>query len=182
MKKYFLFLSLGVFLAQNVKAVEIEPYVGADYVYSFADVKHDDYVENRYHALNASLGAMITSTIGAELSYQISKQNKKNSDICQTKSEYKIFGLDGVYYFSILDKIQLLGSAGLGYYEFKVKVKSGIAFDHDDENHFGLRAGLGAQYNIDNNWAARLMLKYHYIDSKAIDSITDVTLGVRYYF
>jgi len=181
MKKIIGFLSLAMICAQQAHAVEVQPYAGADIIYSFSQIKDSQYFNDRFLALNASVGAMLTSVVGLELSYQQSEQKKKTSFLGQTKSEYKAFAADGVYYYSVLDNVQLLGAAGLGYYEFKSKVNAGILM-HKDDGRYGLRAAIGAQYNINENVAARLMFRYHYIHSDSLKSIKDVVLGARYYF
>lgn len=181
MKKALLLSSAFVLLAGRALALEVQPYVGADYVYTWADVKNSRYIEDRYQAGLFSLGAMVSSNWGLELSYQQSLQNKKNSVLGQTKTEYKVYGVDGVGYLPITSKIQALFDVGLGYYEIKTKVKN-PAFEHKEDSHYGLRAGAGLQYNINDNLAARMMLKYHYVDTDVVDQMTDFTLGIRYYF
>ena len=109
-------------------------------------------------------------------------QNKKTSEIGRVKAEYKAYGLDGVYYASLLNNIQGLADLGFGYYEIKAKLKSGNESAHAEDEHWGLRGGVGLQYNIDENLAARIMVKYHYINCDAINHMTDLTLGIRYYF
>ena len=182
MKKCLPLVALFALLAQKAAAVEVQPYVGADYVYSWASVKNKQYFNDRYQALNLSLGMMTTSTIGLEFSYQISEQNKKSSNFGQTKTEYKAYAVDGVYYLSLMDQLQGIASMGAGYYKVISKVKSDGDFYHENNNRFGLRVGLGAQYSLNENVALRLMGRYHYLDAKMIRHMADMTLGVRYYF
>ena len=181
MKKTALLLTTALLFSSTANALEVQPYIGADYAYSWAHIKQGSHYADRFQAADLSVGAMVTSVVGLELSFRQTEQKKKNSVFGQTKAEYKAYGLDGVYYFSVLDSLHLLGSAGLAYYEFKSKVKS-ATFTHTDDSHYGLRAGLGLQYNIDSNWAARLMFKYHHIRSDSLKNIKDVTIGARYYF
>ena len=182
MKKSLMVLMAGCLFSVQAKAMDVQPYVGADYAYSWAQMKEKSHFKSRYQAINLSVGVMTTSTIALELSYMLSEQNKKASDWGQTKAEYKIYGLDGVYGLNLFDNVQGLFSLGLGYYETKVKAKTGGHFKHKDDEHFGLRAGIGAQYNLNENWAARMMLRYHYIKGDALRYMTDLTAGVRYYF
>ncbi len=181
MKKTLLLTSAIALFAAQASAVEVQPYVGADFVYTWADVKNSSYIEDHYRAGNFSLGAMISSNWGLELSYQQALQNKKNSKLGQTKTEYKVYGLDGVGYLPVTSNVQALFGVGLGYYEIKTKYKD-ASFGHKEDSHYGLRTGAGLQYNINDNLAARMMLRYHYIDTDVIDQMTDLTVGVRYYF
>ena len=182
MKKIMLLASVALLMASQSKALEVQPYVGADYVYSWADIKNSKYFEDRYQALHFSVGAMTSSVMGLELSYQQSEQKKKSSSFGQTKAEYKAYGLDGVYYLGLMENVQGIGAVGLGYYEVKAKIKSGGDFHRGDDEHFGLRAGAGVQYSIDANWAVRVMGRYHYVNADALNHMFDVTAGVRYYF
>ena len=182
MKKIALAVALSALFVQQTNAMDVQPYVGGDYIYSWADVKPEKYIEDNYHSLSISAGVMTSSVVGIELSYQLSEQNKKTTSAGQTKFEYKALALDGAYYMSLNDNIQGIGTLGLGYYDINAKVKSGGVLDHDDDEHFGLRFGAGLQYSIDSNWAVRMMARYHYIDAKRLHHITDITAGVRYYF
>lgn len=181
MKKIFLLASVALLFTHQAKAIDVQPYVGADYIYSVADIEHDNVYKHRFHAFDLSLGVMTTSTIGLEVFYQQSEQVKKASDFGQTKLEYKGYGLDGVYYLPVFENTQLLGSVGFGYYEVKAKIKNG-GFEHGEDTKFGLRMGLGAQYSIDENLALRFMTRYHYLHTDEINHMLDFAFGVRYYF
>lgn len=182
MKKIVLLATVSLIAARQAGAVDVQPYVGADYVYSWANIEDSEYFRDRFQAINVSVGAMATSVMGVELSYQQSEQNKKSTAIGQTKIEYKVLALDGAYYVGLTEKFQVIGTAGLGYYELKGKLKNGGFLDHGDEGHYGLRFGLGMQYNIDTNWAVRMMGRYHYVDGDSLNHLTDITVGARYYF
>ena len=182
MKKTLFLCALTAIVANEAKAADIQPYVGADYVYSMAKITQSTYTDKSFHALDVSVGGMLTSTIGLELSYQQSKQNKKTTPVGKIKAEYKALALDGVYYYSVLDNVQMLASGGLGYYEGKAKIKTGTGLIKDDDEHYGVRVGLGAQYNINSNWAMRMMFRYHYIRADYLKNIKDITIGARYYF
>lgn len=182
MKKTLFLGALAAVLACEAKSAEIQPYVGADYAYSMIKISDSSFTNKKFHALNVLVGGMLTSTLGLELSYQQSKEKKKTTVLGKTRTEYKAYALDGVYYYSVFDNIQLLGSAGLGYYEARAKFKTGLGKLSGEDEHYGLRAGLGAQYNINSNWAARLMFRYHYIRADYLKNMKDITIGARYYF
>lgn len=46
----------------------------------------------------------------------------------------------------------------------------------------GYRLGAGAQYNFNDNIAARAMVRYVDTDIDGLDNIVDLTLGIRYTF
>ena len=123
MKRMFLLATSALLFAHQAKAVDVQPYVGADYVYSWANLEDSEYFKDHFQAINVSAGIMATSVMGLELSYQQSQQNKKSSVIGQTKIEYKILALDGAYYAGVLENLQIVGTAGLGYYEAKGNLK-----------------------------------------------------------
>ena len=181
MKKTLLLSCAAILFANQAKAVDVQPYVGADYIYSFADIEHQNAFKHRFNAFDLSFGVMATSTIGLEVFYQQSEQVKKASDLGQTKFDYKGYGLDGIYYLPVFESTQLLGSVGFGYYETRAKIKNG-GFEHKEDTRFGLRMGLGAQYSIDENMALRFMTRYHYLHTDEINHMLDLSLGVRYYF
>ena len=71
MKKIILLTGVATaLLTQNAKAAEVQPYVGADYVYSWANMDDGNYIKDRFHAFNVSAGIMTSSVVGLELSYQ----------------------------------------------------------------------------------------------------------------
>ena len=72
----------------------------------------------------------------------------------------------------------LLGTIGLANYDLEVKG----AGDKDTWTRVGYRAGIGAQYDFNENWAARVVGRYSYIGTKAVDNLKEVTAGIRYTF
>ena len=51
-----------------------------------------------------------------------------------------------------------------------------------DDKGMGYRLGAGAQYNFNDNIAARAMVRYVDTDIDGLDNIVDLTLGIRYTF
>ena len=72
----------------------------------------------------------------------------------------------------------LLGTIGLANYDLEVKG----AGDKDTWTRVGYRAGIGAQYDFNENWAARGVRRNSYIGTKAVDNLKEVTAGIRYTF
>ena len=74
MKRMFLLATSALLFAHQAKAVDVQPYVGADYVYSWANIEDSEYFKDHFHAINVSAGVMATSVMGLELSYQQSRR------------------------------------------------------------------------------------------------------------
>ena len=79
MKKTSLLLTTALLFCSNANALEVQPYVGTDYAYSWAHIKQSHRFANRYQAADLSVGAMVTSVVGLELSFRQTEQKKKNS-------------------------------------------------------------------------------------------------------
>ena len=81
--------------------------------------------------------------------------------------------LDLMGYMPIVDQVELIGGIGLGRLMLKgntlnvslANIGSGTAAVNV-KNKFGWRAKLGAQYNITNNFGARVMATYQNVASK----------------
>jgi hypothetical protein len=106
----------------------------------------------------------------------------------KTKLSYQAFGADLIGYVPATNtnapQINLIGTLGLAYYDVKLTT-SLPDFDSsvsESEEHFGVRAGLGLQYDATDNLSFRVLGRYNYIGMDGLDSIIDVTAGVRYYF
>ncbi|MBO6282193.1 MAG: outer membrane beta-barrel protein [Alphaproteobacteria bacterium] len=82
-------------------------------------------------------------------------------------------GIDAVGYLPCNEKIELFAIAGVGYYNFDIKLDQKIndLNVHLTKNDTAFRAGLGAQYNINEKWALRGMARYHNIDIISIISV-----------
>ena len=46
----------------------------------------------------------------------------------------------------------------------------------------GYRAGIGMQYDMNNNWSARVVGRYSYIGTKRMNNLKEVTVGMLYRF
>lgn len=192
MKKTLLLAGVAALVAANASAAEIKPYVGLDYVYSMADIdKVDGYqlFEEDVDAFAVSAGAKLHENFGVEAFYQQSGEGKNTDTIAGisgvSKFEYKAYGLDVIGYLPVTQKLELLGSLGVGYYDVDAKLKitapvEGHSSTSDDG--WAWRIGAGAQYNFTENWGARVMARYADLDIDGIDNIVDLTAGIRYSF
>lgn len=158
-------------ISQAQAMIKADPYIGLDYVYSDMDMNHgrDHNIENKFNSLSINAGAKLHENFGLEAYYQQSDSEKKHGH----KSRFYSYGVDAMGYLPVADKVDLIGSVGIGQYEFR----SG-----GDENDLGYRIGVGAQYSFNNNWAARAMVREVFLDSDTMDNMLEFSAGVRYNF
>lgn len=182
MKKYLLLAGVASIMSFNANAMEMEmkPYVGLDYVYSMVDI-NSDYVEDDLNAYAISAGVKMHKNFGVEAFFQQTEDGKKTAPGgIKTKDKYHAYGVDMMGYMPLGcdEKVELLGSLGLGYYDTEVKLDN----HKETDDGWGWRIGAGAQYNFTENMAARMMVRYADVDVDRVDNIVDVTAGVRYSF
>lgn len=169
--------------AQQMFGEQIEPYIGVDYIFSHADYKDaGNRLKKDYNSGAVNLGTRLGKYAGLEAYYQQtgSKKTRLATDV-KAKSKFDSYGLDIFGYLPLgcADKVDLLAAIGLGNYNLKVK---GLPDGKYDKDHMGYRFGVGAQYNFNQNFSARVMGRYTYVDTKYLDNLTEVTAGVRYTF
>lgn len=188
MKKSLLLAGVAVLFSANAYAVDIKPYVGLDYVYSMADIdKQEGYsvYEEDLSAFAVSAGARFHPNFGVEAFYQQSEEGEKTTmTYLKGTDQYKAYGIDVIGYFPVMEKLELVGSLGVARYNVDAEVKIpllGLEGDGDDKG-MGYRLGAGAQYNFNDNIAARAMVRYVDTDIDGLDNIVDLTLGIRYTF
>ena len=164
-------------------------------------------------------GARLSKNFGIEAFLQRGKEDSKNVNIPQIMQNFgadapegipgallngsKIkttsqldyaWGLDFNGYLPLTEKVELVGTVGLGSYNFTHGI-SGVFFgtpltntlsiNQKEENVFGLRLALGVDYKINDKWSARANFRYVRLDPSALewtDNLKEVTLGLRYSF
>lgn len=185
MKKTLLLASAACIFSFGANAMdlsaEMKPYVGLDYAYSHADVKKDTKIKKDYNSGVLNAGVRMGEYSGLEAFYQQSGERKVNDgELGKIKSEFYAYGLDAYGYMPMgcEKKVNLLGSIGLANYNMKVKVPGGDR----DKQKVGYRFGLGASYDLTENWSARIMGRYSYIGARDIKNLQEITAGVRYTF
>ncbi len=168
--------------AQQMFGHEIEPYVGADYIFSAADFKGEaNQLKEDYNSGSINVGTRLGKYAGLEAYYQMSGERKTTIEDNKVKSKFHSYGLDLYGYMPLgcTDKVDLLASIGLGNYNLEAKNLPSGKYDKD---HMGYRFGVGAQYNFTDHVSARVMGRYTYIDTAALDNLMEVTAGLRYTF
>ena len=182
MKKTLLLTGVASLFALNAHALDLTPYFGADYNYTFTHhVKaYDSVVPSHYHSGSLDFGLKVLPYLSFEMFADYSKHEKRSG----IRTNYHGFGVDalGMLPFGCYGEWKILGTLGLGRYYSEIKDK-GAALS-DSTYDWGYRFGGGVQYDITDNWAARLMYR-HVIFNKhhfAYTNFDVLSLGVRYSF
>ena len=189
MKKAILLAGVAALISGAAQASGINPYMGVDYVYSKADYKSDKAAWDKalkedYNSAAFNLGMRPNQYFSLEGFFQQSAEAKGSKASAavygdRIKSKFYAYGADAYGYLPVgCDGWSILGTVGLANYNFKVKNETGSK----DTNHMGYRAGLGMQYDMNENWAMRVVGRYSYIDSKVLDNLQEVVAGIRYTF
>ena len=147
-------------------------------------------------------GLRYCENFGAELGYTFYKKVKYNISFAGidvlNDSSFKVNNMhvDLLGYMPIGNDFELIGALGVGRTRTKADVSTNalgdaaLAMAGEDPirpskiNKVGLRAGLGAQYNIDEHFAARAMVRFQKVgkksDMEVIKSMTSFNLGLTY--
>ena len=160
--------------------------------------------DDKLYALKMLAGYRFNNFVGAEFFIQQSEEvdgNRRMGDISSiveynemSSFSYKAVGLDFMGYSSITDYYELIGSLGLGWYDFDVSANMELHDTTVDVRHnipanigkttaIGLRAGIGTQVYINNNISAVLMGRYiKMTNDDVVKSMIELSLGMRYLF
>lgn len=171
----------------------LQPYVGLDYSFNQIDwgnedgVSLDSFFEDKFHAGSVSLGMRFHDNFALEAYYKRSAEAKKTTlGILTTKLTLQSFGIDAVIHSPRLgygNKVELIGSVGVAYYELKAKNSvPGYIDESGKADHIGGRIGAGLQYYLNDNVALRLMGRYNYTGIDEGENMLELDAGVRYYF
>ena len=157
------------------------PTIGLDYAYSDADFKKESKdLNNKFSSGIISLGTKIGDYSSVEAYWQMSADKKTNTDTAKYKARFSSYGVDAYGHLPLgcEQKVELLGSLGLGIYDISIK-KDG---EKSTTDRVGYRLGLGAQYNFTEHFSGRIMGRYNYIGNGQLHSFNEVTAGIRYTF
>lgn len=190
MKKYLLLSAATCLFAAQAHAYGnaygnsygLEPYIGFDLGATHIKSSGDELDgSGTVGAANLNLGVKFNPYFGLELSTQASGDTDVDGvgDL-----SYSDIGIDAVGYLPLNYQWELFGMAGIGYYDFDIELDHKVNGwrVHYDKNETAFRAGLGAQYHMNDNWAVRGLVRYHHIDSKYIDYVSDFMIGLKYKF
>ena len=176
-----------------------QPYIGVDYSYNIVDLGTDEdgdsldsYWNDKFHAGILSLGAKVHNNFALEAYYKKSNKAKKSNSTLftvpvTTELTLQSFGVDALFHSPRLgydNRVELIGSVGIAWYELKGKVKL-TYYDVNEsgkDKHIGFRAGAGLQYYLQDNVALRFMGRYNYTGIDEAENMFEVTAGMRLYF
>ncbi len=134
---------------------------------------------------NFFANARFSENVGLEIGYgfifKISGTAQLNRDA--TNKVTNLY-LDFMAYLPVAAKVDLIGTLGLGMLKSKANVANANFNDLPklNDNPLGFRIGGGAQYNIDNNWSSRTLLRYQKGNKNFLKSLTSLSIGIGYTF
>ena len=129
------------------------------------------------------LGVKFQENYGAEFGYAF--HNKLEFDGVKSGNlRIRNSFVDLMGYMPMTTQIDLVGGLGIGRMTIKEKSSLGAIGTGSSYNKFGLRAKIGAQYSIDNNWGMRGLVGYQRVGDKsgkqAIKSMQSANVDVLY--
>lgn len=174
MKKTLLLATVAGLFTFQANAADFKPYIGADLGYSQAELNNVwSNFDDNFVIANINLGTKIGNYFGIEASAQSSNKNESYG----VDLSYNSYGVD-VFGYLPINNVELFASTGVGFYTFEAE-RDGFSLSEDKTS---LRVGLGAMYNFNDSWAMRGMVRHVFVDSDAVDSITELNAGIRYSF
>lgn len=187
MKKLFWAFTF-LFLISDANARGIEPYVGADFGFSYltGDLFDNNGMDETVLSGGLNIGVKFNENIGAELSYGKSADSNGTYAFFgdgfysagTIKGSYNSLGFDLFGYAPLRNQSSLLFSVGIAKYEMKL---SGLRWSMEEDKTVA-RFGIGVESKINRNISVRAMLRYAPIDIGDIDSATELTAGIKYLF
>ncbi len=174
-------LSFGASATEYNWMNEYDPYIGADYVYSYGKFGGTARgAKKSYNSGAVNLGIRMYDYLGLEAFYQQSGERKNHRADGEFKTQFLAYGADLYGYAPVYcSGFNFLGSLGLANYRFKFKYPD-VSSKHQER--IGYRAGVGMQYDFNEHWAARVMGRYTYIGMARVNNLKEVTAGLRYSF
>lgn len=136
------------------------------------------------------VGTRITENFGLEAGYAFLGTTKlqDRDNYYSTKVKARNAHIDAMGYVPVSCDVNLIASLGVGRLSTKVTNREeGITVPLDAATRklykakTGMRVGLGAEYKIDENVSARLMVR-HQKGNKVIKNVNSVGLGLFYTF
>lgn len=172
-------------------SAEMAPYVGAELQLNNPKFKKMDTnlgnndIEAKKGRFGLGIYGGVKATenfgveVGASFAKKATKKNARNNDVTVKHSNIYV---DAVGYMPVSEEVEVLGKVGLGRVKPKVSVANEVITNNDKVNKakVGLRLGAGAQYKIDDNLAARVMLTHQKGNKESLKNNTTVGLGLTW--
>lgn len=173
MKKVLLLAGLAGMVAANAEAIDVTPYVGLDANYAMVDTDSSHSISSKDWSLSGVIGGR-TDRFGLEAFYNYGLKEHKSSHDTRISG----YGLDAIVYQQLgcSGRWELLGSAGIANY--KIKGNNGLGTDYG----MAERLGAGLQYAMTENASARVMYHHAWVNGSKLDSLDEISLGIRYAF
>ncbi len=123
--------------------------------------------------------------LGLEAGFGFIKQVKANvqNGFTATNKISNIY-VDVLGFLNIARDVDLIGAVGLGSLKSKADVQGAtfVSKNSLNKHKIGLRAGGGVQYNFDENWSTRAMVRYQKGNKAFLKSNISVSVGALYSF
>ncbi len=122
-------------------------------------------------------------TISLELGYS-KPADESWSDNKSITFNSNIVYLDGILSFPLDKGLEAKGILGVGVFHTKTYGNSVLWLypTNSSETSAGLRAGLGLQYNFDNNWAVDMSYKFQTHCNVFMGFMNIYSAGIKYHF
>ena len=194
MNKKIIAAVCGLLVSGYAAADDMKYYVGGDLGYNklgyFSEVK--DYVSGLNGTIKSKVpsaglvaGIKFHENFGAEVGYTFFKKAKAEGANYDANLKLNNLHLDLLGYMPIDKGFDLVGLVGVGRMNLKERGElNGNTVLDEKQNKIGFRLGAGAQYNIDEHFATRLMVKYQKVggkdNKKFVKHVTSLGLGLTY--
>lgn len=205
MKYVVLTLALCALMITPVKAEELQvkPFVSISHVVGSLDYKEDaeDFYSDKASGNTISAGVLINKVVSFELFYQDNKDKNKSSGTwvdedgdsfnLNTKISFQTVGIDAKLYIpTVINNMNFLGTAGLGYYKFEGKDTLyydtlETYYDKSSVKTFGYRFGVGVEYNLTENVAVNAIgriISFEEKDDSPFDLMREMSIGLKLSF
>ena len=192
MKKLLLACAL-VCLSVPASAEEFyfKPYVGFDaqnYSINYQD-DGEDVADDSLWGGNVHAGFKFHPNFGLELGYFQTKKGDKDNVLgtgIDTSVKLKGFTLDLLGYAPLMDRLEGIGTIGVSHIKAEYDVDAaalGIGSFGGDETEWGYRAGLGLQYDLNQNINFRGIARYQSADFEdSTDNVMVYSAGLNFTF
>lgn len=164
-----------------------KPYVGADYDYVHANYKDggDQIAEDNLNGADVHVGARVHKYLGFEGGYLWTGNGNKSNVLgsgINTSVNVRGFTFDALGYLPVIDKFELIGTAGVSRLRADLNV-SGLIAGSGHEYETKGRVGGGAQYWLTDNLNVRGIVRYQGANfSGALDNAVIASLGLNWQF
>ena len=197
MKKLFILCTgllclFSTHVSAQTEQMKTKPFAGIELTQSTFGMTDgfDTLAEDTLTGFSITGGVKINDIVSLSAFYQFSGEKSKSASTIygyvDTTSSFKAFGVDLTGYLSVKENFNLFGSVGLGKYDVDFEQSLSGYEETWTEKHTGIRFGLGAEYFLKDNISLTANARYvdfdYDSDEDYIEDMTEIGIGVRYYF